>query len=742
MAERRNYLLGKGEVLTRNEKVKLGFGEGRDPYSFGEQKEYLAPLIKSVSESIDALPALACPRDEAVAVLTLHPKYLSKSAYPKELLAAAGLRAVGSKAVTLTPRKSHLVKAPVPSPSAEIFVAGTRDHFRSLATSVRRWSAASDGAEDLLKIESIRYASASERIRPTASTAKSILFEVILHAGASRKARFVLDAFREYVGKLDVDLDLESRIDASDLSFIPVRTTRRRMENLAEFTFLRVAREMSRIRDFSAATDSLSSSKSFPITLPKLGPLDPAIRVAVFDGGQPDMPQLSKWVNRIDAGNMAGPIAKGLKHGLSVSSALLFGTLKPGEEAPRPYAAIDHYRVFDTDTTADPQNALYPVLKRIEAVLKKDKYDFINFSIGPDEAIEDDDIHPWTAVIDPLLASGKALATIAVGNGGQKDATLQYNRIQPPSDCVNALSVGSSDTPEDSWKRAPYSSIGHGRCPGVMKPDGVAFGGVATRPFHVVDYSDPTKTALKEGTSFSSPAVLRAAIGVRAHLGPVLNGLALKALMIHNTHIKDHLISEVGWGQFCTDVEELITCSTGEAHVVYQGLLDPKKFLRASIPMPKTPITSMVTIKATLCIATKTDPQHPLTYTRSGLQIFFRKDRSTLPVGKSNPKATGFFKGSLGDSEDILRKDAHQWETVRHQSKRMRGADLKNPCFDIHLNPREEGHDTDGEEVPYAMIVTVSAPKVKDVFEQIFDRYRFQLEELRPQLKLPISVRR
>lgn len=71
----------------------------------------------------------------------------------------------------------------------------------------------------------------------------------------------------------------------------------------------------------------------------------------------------------------------------------------------------------------------------------------------------------------------------------------------------------------------------------------------------------------------------------------------------------------------------------------------------------------------------------------------------------------------------------------------MRGADIKNPCFDIHLNPREEGHDTDGEEVPYAMIVTVSAPKVKDVFDQIFDRYRFQLEELRPQLKLPISVR-
>ena len=223
------------------------------------------------------------------------------------------------------------------------------------------------------------------------------------------------------------------------------------MENLADFTFLRVAREMSRIRDFGTAAESASLSKSFPIVLPKQGPLDAAIKVAVFDGGQPDIPQFSKWVHRIDAANLAAPIANGLKHGLSVSSALLFGPLRPGKEAPRPYAMVDHYRVFDTDTTADPQKALYPVLKRIETVLKKDKYDFINFSIGPDEAIEDDDIHPWTAVIDPLLASGKALATIAVGNGGLKDATLQYNRIQPPSDCVNALSVGASDRPEDGW---------------------------------------------------------------------------------------------------------------------------------------------------------------------------------------------------------------------------------------------------------------------------------------------------
>jgi transposase len=34
----------------------------------------------------------------------------------------------------------------------------------------------------------------------------------------------------------------------------------------------------------------------------------------------------------------------------------------------------------------------------------------------------------------------------------------------------------------------------------------------------------------------------------------------------------------------------------------------------------------------------------------------------------------------------------------------------------------------------------VSAPKVQDLFEQIYDRYRFRLEELKPQLEVPIVI--
>src|SRR3546814_9997640 len=78
---------------------------------------------------------------------------------------------------------------------------------------------------------------------------------------------------------------------------------------------------------------------------------------------------------------------------------------------------------------------------------------FANFSIGPYMPMDDDEVHPWTALIDKHLATGKTFATIAVGNDGDK--AWPECRVQPPSDMVNAIAVGACDTTSDAWQRAP-----------------------------------------------------------------------------------------------------------------------------------------------------------------------------------------------------------------------------------------------------------------------------------------------
>jgi hypothetical protein len=136
--------------------VKIGFGEGRDPYTFTEAKAFVGPRLEQAVKFMDELPSIACPNNEAVVAVTLHPKFLSKSSYPNDLLKATGLRAIGSKGVTLTPRKSHLESKPSPSAAAELFIAGSRENFRELSVAIRQWSVATPGAGDMnAKVQSL-----------------------------------------------------------------------------------------------------------------------------------------------------------------------------------------------------------------------------------------------------------------------------------------------------------------------------------------------------------------------------------------------------------------------------------------------------------------------------------------------------------------------------------------------------------------------------------------------------------
>ena len=71
------------------------------------------------------------------------------------------------------------------------------------------------------------------------------LLEVVLH----RSDPHILEGFRSYMRTLHVEVNLNERIEVQGLCFIPVRVPRNRLEDMAKFSFLRVAREMPRLRE-------------------------------------------------------------------------------------------------------------------------------------------------------------------------------------------------------------------------------------------------------------------------------------------------------------------------------------------------------------------------------------------------------------------------------------------------------------------------------------------------------------
>ena len=351
-------------------------------------------------------------------------------------------------------------------------------------------------------------------------------------------------------------------------------------------------------------------------------------------------------------------------------------------------------------------------------------------------------------MLDDHFQQGQTLGTIAVGNAGQEPSP--FNRIQVPSDCVNALAIGAADASEGTWSRAPYSCVGPGRAPGLVKPDLVQFGGWDNNLFKFV-FPGPS-IAEADGTSFATPAVMRIASGVRAHFGTSISTLGIRALLIHSADPLEHPREEVGWGMVPDDLAEITVCPDGSVRVLYQGVLDPSKVMRTEIPLPPDKLEGMVEIAATFCYLCQTDPHTPGDYTRAGLGITFRPHQKKFPkpspplykpIDKNFPASKSFFEGVGRKSEQVLRQDAFKWDTTRHARVSMRASSLDRPVFDIHYQAREPGSSISparAQKLPYALVVTVRAKKHPDLYDRVLAAYP-SLAAIKPRARLPLPIR-
>ncbi|MDE2751325.1 MAG: S8 family peptidase [Gemmatimonadota bacterium] len=742
MPEKRNYLLGFGERLAAPVEIAAGGGPKAPPYLFEEARRRLTPMLATAAGAFDKLPEKACPNGEAVASFTLHPEYYAKSYFPAGLLRSGGLRAVGSRARRIRPEKRSREREPEEAVTTELFVAGTRSSFHRLAEELPRWQRYSTGARHLPAIERISAIGADQRVRPLTKDREMLPLEVVLHASERPGDRFILAGFEAYLRDLGLDPDLERIFFAGKLCFLRLRATALQARDVAHFSFLRVVREMPRLRTIEPILRAEGAGQR-TIELPRRKVLDPNVRVAVFDGGLPETSPLTPWANALDGPGVGESTPELMWHGSTVTSALLFGPVD-GTHARQPLCRVDHHRVLDQNSFDDPFE-LYEVLERMKAVLGQRNYEFVNLSFGPALAVDDDEVHAWTAVLDEHLSDGRTLATIAAGNTGKEpeDPVLQNWRVQVPSDCVNGLTVGASDRPDGNWARAAYSSKGPGRSPGIVKPDIVAFGGSRNEPFWVTDPDSRGNGIPVAGTSYSAPLAMRAALAVRTHFGPVLSPLAVKALLIHRADPGSNLREEYGWGLLPTDLDDLVICPDGCVRVVYQDEITAARYRRIHLPLPREALTGRVHITATFCYATPVDPEHPGNYTKSGLSIVFRPNRLRFSRDEAEHAATApFFQPSdLYATERQLRADAHKWETCLHRRVGKHGPNLNGPVFDIHFNARSGSRDdATAEKIRYALVLSVEAPQVTDLYDRVVRTYRAQLQPLVPIVEVPIRA--
>lgn len=736
-----NFLIGRGELLTHDIKAPRRKPGKAEVYTLEQARERLGPQFTKAANVLDEVPQQACPGDFAVARLTLNPSYIARSFFPVAMLRTVGLTSVGSRTVKVTPKAWTKKTSPAECATTELFVAGKRSTFRGLNNWVKDVESGSPEALDLAHIEQFSAFTPDERIVKTEAKAGRF-FEVGLHLLYDEDPNTIQRAFSRYAERVGVRVHTQHSFITGNLWFVPVEGDRKKVHDLALFTFVRVIRPMPKLRAMRPV--QRSGGVVVPCTLPADQPLSAEPRVAILDGGLPEHHPIGPWLRSYRIlDNNADDDPDGIKHGLAVTSAFLFGPISPSGAASRPFAPVDHLRVLDKDAETEDPLELYRTLGFVEEVLLSRQYQFVNLSLGPDLPIEDTEVHAWTSVIDDLLSDGEMFMTVAVGNNGEMDRESGNSRVQVPSDCVNAVGVGSSDDVGNTWRRAPYSAMGPGRSPGIVKPDLMAFGGTASKYFHVLSPGVKPSLTPQMGTSFAAPYLLRQAVGVRAVLGTDLTPLAIKALLVHAAETNGHDKNEVGWGKVPEDLMTVITCPSGVARVVYQGELKPGKYLRATLPVPPGGLEGNIVLRATFCYASPTDPQDAAAYTKAGLEIVFRPNESKATnEGQSHADSKGFFDLKQYATEQERRYDMGKWETVLHGAKRMRGSTLKNPVFDIHYNAREAGGAATGaKKIPYALIITVEAPRHADLYNDILRAYAKTLVPIQPKVSLPIRLR-
>lgn len=318
---KRNFLLGKGERLTAPIQASSRPVNKIAPYTFSEAKQRLQPMVESVANEVEKLPAEACPDDLAVATITLNPEYIAKSYYPTELLRGLGLATVGSRNRQIKPDKKSREREPEETITTELFVIGKRPSFKQWANQFGSLQESSPGAEQIVSIEQIAFPKSGEKIKSIDTENKKKVYEVVLHVDEEYGEARYLDQFRGYVNMFGLDPDFQHRFYAGGLCFLEMEAPAEVINAIAQFTLIRVIRTMPTLRLLNPATPITNMDNSIQVDLPDEEPVNPDISVAIFDGGVPDDHPICRWVKPIEIAGIGLPHPELFKHGVGVTSA-------------------------------------------------------------------------------------------------------------------------------------------------------------------------------------------------------------------------------------------------------------------------------------------------------------------------------------------------------------------------------------------------------------------------------------
>ena len=753
----RRPILFKGEVYGGQVKKRLASGPKNMRFTYEEAKQKVLENIANTNEAINNLNSDQVLPNEIIIGLTLLPEFNAKSYYPGSFFDGSnerfGLTEIGSRVI----HSSNYGDPKNPS-SKLIFVRATReaikrfeDHLRDDKKSTAKFK------EDIQKVADFGLLPIEEQILGLSEEWTYGKLEAVLHP-FDIDDNISLPKFIELLEKADVNMEtVRYKKYESGITFVSFNSSKDSLSKISGFNPLRTLHPL----ELRQLPEELRGTPVIGGPLPPNFTRKSNIKVGVLDGG------LNKsnpyTINYTDIGlpHPANAPKAFIDHGTHVTGAVLYGALNTfadGVELPEPRVSVINFGILDNDQF-DPE--LYDAIDKIEDIVPNNsEIKVYNLSLGPSGPILDDSISRFTYACDKLAYDYNVLFCVAVGNDGLKQG---YNRIQSPSDAVNALAVGAYSNPGGTIQKAPYSCIGPGREGGKMKPDVMAFGGCSQIPIHLIG-DQVNQRVWSAGTSYAAPIVAGLAGTLIGESSGAVNSLVAKTLIVHKAITSEDSHSlEMGHGHIPNTVDELVECLPNSYTLIYEGELDPGTF--ASYPIPWDNISSgKATFDWTVSVLTDVDQLSIDDYTSSSVELTFypnsSKYRFTDPQNsskaqvvniKENPSLakqledSGWRKSAFPVSDPVkpsfmseaeLRTTDLKWDSVDNRVKTKRALSIESPFFHVHTLKR--GTRNQVSKVKFAIILTVSTPKAEiDLYQTVLNNFP-ALVQL--QLEIPVRV--
>lgn len=730
-----------GPLLVNGEALRLevtppnrGGGTKYDPQTAEQARTLLTPMVRRASEQAQQLPE-QLRADRLYVEARLLPNYIAASNFPGDLLSAIGAVPVGSRADQGTYRTKK--RAPRTVGTRRLVLSIDDSGLEKLNVLLERGGRTKEKRQaveqDLLKFDDITLSHAVTITRDDDTT----LWEAVLHPepGLSRNtmpaSEDVLGKWMRWIESLGGEVNPRYVRRVGGLTFTSVALPKAAAGDAARFNPLRVMRPMPVIRPFPGLAPRAVDPFQAPASS---APRSEIFRVAVFDGGLGEPTTLfpDPCINLTPED--AHP--HGVQHGTAVTGAALYGLAEIGGQAATPALGVDSYRILPTP--ADPNDPEgYWVLDQIRDVITEGEHKLVNLSLGPSEAVvEDQEPNLWTSTLDHLAWENDVLFVVAAGNHGEMDAITGLNRVEAPADMANGISVGAVDrhAPHAKWARASYSSIGPGRQGNRLQPSCVQFGGTDDNPFPILRSNGDI--AYSQGTSFAAPLVTHALSDLATQL-PNPTSSALRAFVAHFAERHPHYKArqnEFGHGRLPLTFRDVLATSADEAHVLYVDQIAREEIIGYQVPVPVR-FTGAVEVRITAAFMTSVEPSEPTDYTQGTLDLTFRPHAHlfnfTPPKGTNlrtvihdqrTPEAHALLEQGWTQSgapctrglgagnfmpEHQLR-DEGKWETLRHARIKFNPGEVEDPWLELTYLARRAGAlDRGPSELPFAVLISV-----------------------------------